>query len=144
MLLLLIAGGGGTPAEKTRLGPGLFLDPVVGGSSAGRIELVGEAVWARGGGGGGPPVDALWVAPAFLFTHRFVSGSYTSEKSSPRFAFTGPLPGGAWDPESRLNHRPSQEDDGAFLMDLFSESVSAGLLSFLSFLWWLEGLSSAR
>lgn len=52
--------------------------------------VLGEAVWALGGGttaaGGGVS------APTFLLTHRFSTGSYTKEVSSPSLALIGPLP----------------------------------------------------
>jgi hypothetical protein len=64
VVLLLIAGGGGTPPDTARAAPG---EPaVVGGPSAARIELVGDAVWARAGGGGGAPAgDGPCEAPAY-------------------------------------------------------------------------------
>jgi len=63
-----------------------------GGATAGILGAVclGDAVWARVGGGGGP-AGFVASALAFLFTQRLSSLSYTKLLSSPSVALTGPL-----------------------------------------------------
>lgn len=76
VLLLLIGGGPGTidegfVLEFLRVDDGVELS----GTKDDLIELVGEAVCALGGGGGGPLLVEVWDEPAFLLIHLFVSGS---------------------------------------------------------------------
>jgi hypothetical protein len=71
----------------------------------------GEAVCARGGGG--VPAGGGVSDPFFLFTHRFSTGSYTNEVSSPSLALIGPATGDAL--PSRRKIRPSHDPPAAGL-----------------------------
>jgi hypothetical protein len=81
----------------------------VGGARVVPVGILGEvwpgdAVWARLGGGGGA-AGFVASAPAFLFTQRLSSLSYTKLLSSPSVALTGPLG------PSLLHQRLNQPDD---------------------------------
>jgi len=125
--LLFSCGGGG---ERVDVGGGGPLGGVADMNRAGGAILpdeVGDAVAARGGGGG--TAGGASSDPAFLLTHRFCTGSYTKEVSSPRLARTGPGPGLLL---SLRNSRPSQDDDVAVFKAGFSPPFAVASCTLLS------------
>lgn len=118
---MLRAGGadGCIGVAETDLAKGGGGVPLLAVLAAGE-NPAGEAVCARGGGGvaaGGGVSE-----PDFLLTHRFSTGSYTNEVSSPSFARIGPVVGEAL--PSRRKMRPNQDPEaGAVCLPTPHKSV---------------------